>query len=47
MLAEVAEFWWANANRRLKDGGDVIFWDRFKDEFLKKFFHLIWGTRRK
>jgi len=38
MLVEEAEFWWANAKRRLEAGGDMVSWERFKNEFLKKYF---------
>jgi len=38
MLAEEAEFWWIKAKRRLEAGGDVVSWERFKDDFLKKYF---------
>jgi len=38
ILAEEAEFWWANAKRRLEVDGEVVSWERFKDEFLKKYF---------
>jgi len=38
MLADEVEFWWANAKRRLEVCGAVVSWERFKEEFLKKYF---------
>lgn len=38
MLAEEAEYWWDNDKRRLEVGGDVVSWERLKEEFLRKYF---------
>jgi len=38
MLAKEDEFWWTNAKRRLEIGGEVVSWERFKEEFLRKYF---------
>jgi len=38
MLDEEVEFWWTNAKRRLEDGGDMVSWERFKEEFFRKYF---------
>jgi hypothetical protein len=38
MLAVEAEFWWANSKRRLEAGVVVMSWERFKEEFSKKYF---------
>ncbi|MCI22171.1 hypothetical protein A2U01_0043347, partial [Trifolium medium] len=38
MLREEANHWWKNARQRLGVGGVVITWERFKREFLIKYF---------
>lgn len=38
MLAQEAEYWWTRAKRRLEAGGEVVSWEKFKSEFLKKCF---------
>jgi len=38
LLGEEAEYWWANSKRRLEAGGVVVSWERFKEEFLRKYF---------
>jgi len=38
MLAEEVECWLASAKRRLEAGGEVVSWERFKSEFLGKYF---------
>ncbi|XP_045803780.1 uncharacterized protein LOC123897255 isoform X2 [Trifolium pratense] len=38
VLHEEADYWWKNASQRLGAGGAVITWDRFKREFLIKYF---------
>ena len=46
MLAEEAEYWWTNAKRRLEIGGEVVTWERFKAEFLRKYFPEDLRTRK-
>jgi hypothetical protein len=38
MLAEEVGYWWASAKRRLKASGEVVSWEKFKSEFLRKYF---------
>jgi len=38
ILAEEAEYWWASAKRRVEAGGEVVSSERFKGEFLRKYF---------
>lgn len=38
ILAEEAKYWCASAKRRLEAGGEVVSWERFKIEFLSKYF---------
>jgi len=38
MLVDEAEYWWTGAKRRLEASGEVVSWERFKSDFLRKYF---------
>ncbi|MCI61545.1 hypothetical protein A2U01_0082802, partial [Trifolium medium] len=38
VLHKEANFWWENANPKLGAGGALVTWDRFKIEFLIKYY---------
>lgn len=38
MLEEEAKFWWMNSKGRMEAGVVVVSWEKFKEEFLKKYF---------
>jgi len=38
MLVEEAGYWWTGTKRRLEAGGEVVSWEKFNSEFLRKYF---------
>jgi len=38
ILAKEVVYWWASAKRRVEAGGEVVSSERFKGEFLRKYF---------